>query len=57
MLRMTHEDVELQSEVQHALNVLIDKHENVAMPSQSNVESIVAYLEIKGVWNFQKYTF
>ena len=37
-----HKNVELQSELQHALDVLIDKHENVEMPSQFNVKSIVA---------------
>ena len=41
-----HEDVELQSELRHALDVLIDEHENVEMPSQSNVKSIVAYVEV-----------
>jgi hypothetical protein len=39
-----HEDLELQSELGHALDVLIDKHENVKMPSQSNVKSIVAHV-------------
>ena len=38
-----HEDVELQSELRHALDVLIDEHENVGMPNQSNVKSIVVY--------------
>ena len=28
------------------LDVLIDEHENVEMPSQSNVTSIVAYVEV-----------
>ena len=37
--------MELQSELQHALDVLIDEHENVEMP-QSNVKSIVAYVEV-----------
>ena len=41
-----HEDAELQSELQHALDVLIDKHENVEMPSQSDVKSVVAYVEV-----------
>ena len=27
-------------------DVLIDKHEDVEMPSQSNVKSIVAYVEV-----------
>ena len=42
-----HEDMELQSELQHALDVLIDEHENVEMLSQSNVKSIVAYVEVE----------
>ena len=29
----SHEDVELQSELRHALDVLIDEHGNVEMPS------------------------
>ena len=41
-----HEDVELQSELRHATNVLIDEHENVELPSQSNVKSIVGYISI-----------
>ena len=41
-----HEDVELQSELQHALDILIGENENVEMPSQSNVLSIVAYVEV-----------
>ena len=42
-----HEGVELQTELSHALDVLIiDKHKNVEMPSQSNVKSIVAYVEV-----------
>ena len=36
----------MQSELQHALNVLIDEHENVEMLSQSNATSIVAYVEV-----------
>ena len=35
--------MELQSELRHALDVLIDEHVNVEMPCQSNVKSIVAY--------------
>ena len=42
----SHEDAELQSELQHALDVLIDKHENVEMPSQSDVKTVVAYVEV-----------
>ena len=38
-------DVELQSELWHALDVLTNEHENVEMPSQSNLKSIVAYVE------------
>ena len=33
----------LQSELQHALEVSIDEHENVEIFFQSNVEFIVAY--------------
>ena len=40
-----HEDVELQSELQHTLDVLIDEDAYVEMPSQSNVDSVVAYVE------------
>ena len=40
-----HEDLELQSELWHALDVLIVEHEDVEMPSQSNVKSNVAYVE------------
>jgi hypothetical protein len=39
--------VELQSELQQALDVLIDDHENVEMPFQSNVMFIVAYVEVR----------
>ena len=41
-----HEDVELESELQHALDVLIDEPENVEMPFQSNVKFIAAYVEV-----------
>ena len=41
-----HEDLELQSEPWHALDVPIDEHENVEMPSQFNVKSIVACVEV-----------
>jgi hypothetical protein len=40
-----HEDAELRSELRHALDVLLDKHENVQMPSQCNVKSIMTYVE------------
>jgi hypothetical protein len=43
----SHEDVELQSELRQALEVLIDEHENVV---QSNVKSIVAYVEVDSVY-------
>lgn len=33
----------LQSELQRALDVLIDEHKNVKMTSQINVKSIVVY--------------
>ena len=39
----SHEDVELQSELRQALEVLIDEHENVGQP---NVKSITAYVEV-----------
>ena len=48
-----HENVELQSELRHALDVPIDEHENVKMPSQSNVKSIVAYVKV-GCLEFSK---
>jgi hypothetical protein len=35
--------VELQNELRHVLDVLIDEHGNVKMPSQSTIKSIVAY--------------
>ena len=38
--------MELQSELWHALDVLIDEHENVEMPSQFNVKFIMAYVEV-----------
>ena len=41
-----HEDMELQSELWHALDVLIYEHENIEMSSQSNVKSITAYVEV-----------
>ena len=41
-----HEDVELQSELLHALDVLIDEHKNGEIPTQSNVKSIVDYVEV-----------
>ena len=37
---------ELQIELQHASDVLINEHENVEMPSQPNVKSIMAYVEV-----------
>ena len=42
-----HEDVEFRNELQHALDVLIDEHENVEIPFQSNVKSIMAYVEVR----------
>jgi hypothetical protein len=38
--------VKLQSELRNALDVMIDEHENVEMPSQSYVKSIVGYVEV-----------
>ena len=45
------QNMELQSELQDASDVLIDEHENVEMPSQPNVKSIGAYVEV-GESNF-----
>ena len=42
----SHEDVELESEFLHVLEVPIDEHENVELPSQSYVNSIVAYVNV-----------
>ena len=41
------QDVELQSELRHALDVQVDEHGNVEMLSQSNVKFIVAYVEVR----------
>ena len=41
-----YEDVELQGELWHALDVLVDEHKTVDMPSQSNVKSIVTNVEV-----------
>ena len=41
-----HEDVKLQSELRNALDVMIDEHENVERPSQSDVKSIMGYVEV-----------
>jgi hypothetical protein len=41
-----HEDVELQSELRHAWDVLINNHENLEMSSKSNVKLVVAYVEV-----------
>ena len=41
-----YEDVELQREHWHALNVLLDKHENVENLSHFNIKSIMTYAEI-----------
>ena len=38
VLNDLHEDVELQSELRHALDVSINELENFEMPSQSNVK-------------------
>ncbi len=46
MLKVIFINMWLQSELQHALDALNDKHTNIKMPSQSNVKSIVAYIEI-----------
>ena len=44
-----HEEVELQSQLQHTLDVLIDEHENLEIPPQSNVKSMMAYVKVGGV--------
>jgi hypothetical protein len=41
-----HEDVKLLSKLWHALDVLIDEHENVQMPTQSSIKSIVTYVVV-----------
>ena len=38
--------MELHNELCHALGILIDEHENVEMSSQSNVKSIMAFVEV-----------
>ena len=48
-----HGDVELQSELQHALDVLIHEHKNVEMPSQFNVKVHCDLCKCRGVQNFQ----
>ncbi len=40
-----HEDVECKVSIDMPMMFLIHEHENVEMPSQSNVMLIVAYLE------------
>ena len=52
-----HEDVELQSELQHALDVSIDEHEYVEMLTQFNVKSIMVYVEVGESKIFKKYTY
>ena len=41
-----HEDVRLESEFLHALDVTIDEHEHVEMSSQSYVNFIVAHVDV-----------
>ena len=41
-----HEVVQLESELRHTLDVLVDEHEGAQIPSPSNVKSIIAYLEV-----------
>jgi hypothetical protein len=36
-----------KNELRHALYVLFDAHKNVEIPSQSNVKSIMAYVEVE----------
>ena len=38
--------MELESELLHALEVPIDEHETFEMPSQFDVNSIVAYVNV-----------
>ena len=48
--------MELQSELQQALDVLIDERENIEMPFQSNAKSNMAYVEV-GEFRMIKSTF
>jgi hypothetical protein len=41
-----HKDVKLLSKLWHALDVLINEHENVQMPTQSSIKSIVTYVVV-----------
>ena len=38
--------MKLQSELRRALDVLIDEHENVKLPSHSNIKSIMTFVEV-----------
>ena len=38
--------MELHNELQHASAILNDEHENIEVPYQCNVKSIVAYVEV-----------
>ena len=38
--------MESQRKLRHALDVMIDVHENIEMPSQSNVTSILTSVEV-----------
>ena len=44
--------MELQSKLRHALDVRIDELKNVKMPSQFNVMSIMAYVDVGESINF-----
>ena len=48
------EDMDLQHELRHALDVINDVHENDEMPSQCNVKSIVAYVKVGEKIEFPK---
>ena len=41
-----NEDVELESQLRHTLDVLVDEHEGVEIPSLSNAKSAVAYVMV-----------
>jgi hypothetical protein len=56
MQNLLHENMKLRSELQHASDVLIDEHENIGMPSQPGVKSIVTYVEVGKSNLFLKYT-
>ena len=42
-----NEDVELESQLRHTLDILVDEHEGDEIPSLSNAKSIVAYVMVE----------